>query len=309
MKLETSKASKFGARSRVLSSVTLVAAVLGAAGVSLMVACGGDDEAPPSATAAAEQYFSTKVYPELSKNCGSCHTTGKSGAPIFLADNAAGSYKAIAETPGYISAPTASPVAQKGLHSGPALTTDQGDLVTEWLNQEVEARKLDKGSNKPPNLRAAFTAFGECMSYKVWRQLNLDKIATVVTANGACISCHANGQGSLKLTANPGETFTALSQFPYVQRLVTGTVTNSGSFSGLEPAQRILQKGIEQREANANPHPSYTLSYVKVGDQYVDLAANLRTYVNGTLSRMSERKCEGDQPPPPDGGLDGAPTP
>jgi hypothetical protein len=266
--------------------------------------CGSDEE--QAAVSAEKQFFSQKVYPELSRACASCHATGKSGSPIFLSDNAEGSYKAIEGTPGYIAAKTASPIVQKGQHSGPALTSDQEEILTEWLDKEVLARKLDKGSNRPPNLRAAFKAFGECMDYELWMNLKLSEIAKVQTNDGICISCHTNGQGSLKMTTDPAETFRSLSQFPYVQRLVTGTVSPGGSFGGLEPSNRLLQKGTEQRQANANPHPTYELSYIAIGQgaaqEYVNLSENLQLYVRTILGRMAERKCEGTKPP--DAGAD-----
>jgi len=52
--------------------------------------------------------------------------------------------------PGLISAPSVSPFVQKGVHSGPALTATQTDLVTQWLKLEIGDRKprrmLDKGN-------------------------------------------------------------------------------------------------------------------------------------------------------------------
>lgn len=242
-------------------------------------------------SAEAKKYFSDNVFPQLAANCADgCHNGGKKGAPPFLTDTPGGSYNAIEAVEGYIAAPSASPIAQKGLHSGPALTEKQVELVTKWLTLEVNARKLSVDNTKPPNLREGFRRFGECMSYKRWMELKLNEICMVPTQGntGPCAACHNGGQSSLWLSADAAETFSKFTQYPYVQKLVVGRVSPSGSFDGLEPSRRLMDKGTEARQPQANTHPLYTLSTEQT------LAIN--TFVNETLVNMTSGTCVADKP-------------
>ena len=108
----------------------------------------------------AEASSSTRSTRPSTTTCKECHQTGKSGAPVFLGASGEASYTAIEGFPGLISAPSISPIVQKGVHSGPALTATQSDLVTQWLKLEITERKLGSDPGAPKNLRAAFTAFG-----------------------------------------------------------------------------------------------------------------------------------------------------
>src|SRR5262249_18461093 len=150
-----------------------------AIGIAGAVACssdssgggGGGGAAPGADGAAARDFFVTKVYPSIESTCAKCHFSGDHGAPLFLPGDGPSSYTAIDGVTGLISAPNQSPIVQHGLHAGPALTSNQGDLVTQWLNMEVKARGLSGNAGKPANLRAAFAAFGKCMDWNEWQQL------------------------------------------------------------------------------------------------------------------------------------------
>ena len=273
-----------------------------------LIACSSEEEAPTksgsssgggssSSIAEAKAFFVGSVYPNLQKNCANgCHDKGQRGAPIYLSDSGEGSYNAIEGISGYIAAPTSSPLRQKGLHSGPGFTDAQGELVDKWLKMEVNARKLSGDTGKPANLREGFKKFGECMSYKRWMELKLNEVATVATLGntGPCFSCHVVGQSSLWLSENSAETFAKFTQYPYIQKLVVGRVSSSGSFDGLEGSRRLMDKGTEAQQPQSNSHPRYTLS--------TEQTNNLTLYVNETLTNMSSGNCVGDQP---DGGADG----
>lgn len=275
---------------------------------AVAIACGSSDEEGTEGgggSSDAKKIFE-KVYPSVVENCGSCHQTGKSGAPVFLGANVGASYTAIETFPGLLAAPSISPLVQKGAHSGPALTATQTDLVTQWLNAEVKARKLSADPGAPKNLRAAFAAFGKCMDYDQWKALKLHTMALAITENnrGPCRSCHNYGQASLWLnggTDNPqdealnAESFLKMREFPYVQRLVVGRVNAEGSFEGVEASRRIVDKGTESQQQQANSHPRYALSS--------DLAANLNTYVLETISNMNAGRCQNVVSP--EAGLDG----
>lgn len=286
-----------------------LAACMATASIVALAHCSSEEPAAPKtptttgggsagAIAEAKQYFVGEVYPELVVACGNgCHNKGQKGAPLYLADNADGSYNAIESITGYIAAPDASPLLQKGLHSGPAFKDLQSTKVKKWLTMEVNARKLTGSTGKPPNLREGFKQFGECMSYKRWMELKLDQLADVPTvgAGGTCKSCHILGQSSLWLSPDSMETFTKFTQYPYVQKLVVGRVSSSGAFDGLEGSRRLADKGTEARQPQANTHPQFTLS--------TEQATNITLFVTETLTNMTSGTCQGDKP---DAGPDAA---
>jgi hypothetical protein len=246
--------------------------------------CGGSDDEAEAGSDGRGQ-FKSKVFPLVNPTCGDCHRTGKSGAPVFMGGNADTSYTAIEGFPGLISAPNVSPLVQKGPHSGPALTTAQAEAMTAWLKAEATARKLSADPGIPKNLRAAFKAFGDCMDYTEWKAKGLDKIATTNTDNnqGACFSCHNKGTGSMWWSLSPEETFLKMREFPYVQRLVIGRVKEDGTFDDIEPSSRILDKGNEAQQQQANNHPRYSLPS--------EASAALREYVTNTLYRARSGQC------------------
>jgi hypothetical protein len=276
------------------------------AGASAAWACGasddGDGEGGEGSTE-AKQFFTDKVFDSLSTTCKECHATGKSGAPVFLGNNAEISYTAIDGFPGLIATPSLSPIMQKGVHSGPALTSTQEDLVKQWLTLEVTERKLGADPGVPKNLRAAFKAFGNCMDYARWKELKLQTIAATDTENnqGKCRSCHNNGMASMWLSGGEeieqndqqvfdnANTFLHLRKFPYVQRLVVGRVNAQGEFDGLEASRRMLDKGTEAQQPQSNSHPRFALS--------AELSANLQTFVLETISNVAANRCQNAQLP------------
>ena len=247
----------------------------------------------------AKQFFTDKVYPQIEPTCAGCHASGKRGAPIFLAGNADGSYTAITETTGFIAPPTQSPILQKGIHSGPALDDLQTQLVTDWLTKEVGTA----GDNtRPTNLRAAFKKFGQCMDYNEWKAGGLDKIPTTASGGGQCISCHNKGTASVWLSADPAETFMKFTQFPYVQRLVTGSVNEKGQFDKIVDARRLIDKGNDRRQLNANHHPAFNLGD-GTGITPLMLQDALTKFVSNTINKMNRiNGCDGTVRP--DAGVD-----
>jgi hypothetical protein len=258
------------------------------AGASAAWACGSSDSETESAASGSEakKFFLEKVYTSVDTTCKECHQTGKRGAPVFLGASGDASYVAIEGFPGLISPPSISPIVQKGVHSGPALSATQADLVTQWLKLELTDRKLGSDPGAPKNLRAAFAAFGQCMDYTRWTELKLDTLPATATENdrGQCMACHNQGQASMWLSADPAETFLKLREFPYVQRLVVGRVTAEGSFDGIEASRRILDKGNEAQQPQSNSHPRFALP--------TELAGALQTFVLETISNMSANRCQ-----------------
>jgi hypothetical protein len=260
-------------------------------------ACGSDDEETKAAGSDAKTFYVQKVHASLATTCQECHQSGARGAPVFLGSNAEASYVAIEGFPGLISAPSVSPIVQKGPHSGPALTGIQNGLVTDWLKLEVTSRKLGSDPGVPKNLRAAFDAFGKCMDYARWTELKLNTIPLTTTENqGQCVSCHNYGQASTWLSANAGETFLKMRNFPYVQRLVVGRVNEEGAFDGIEASRRLRDKGTEAQQPQSNSHPRFSLAS--------EIAGNLDTFVLETISNVAAGRCQNVTLP--DAGPDGA---
>lgn len=279
-------------------------------GIAAAFACGSseEDKAASSSGAAggssAKKFFAEKVHSTIAESCRECHGTATRGAPVFLGTNAEASYTAIEGFPGLLAAPSFSPLVQKGAHSGPALTQTQTDLATEWLNLEVKERKLGADPGTPKNLRAAFKAFGECMDYARWKELKLHTIAAVQTEGngGQCRACHRTGEASLWLSGGTDApqdepqnalTFTKFQEFPYIQRLVVGRVKDDGTFEGIEPARRLIDKGTEAQQLQANSHPRYSLPS--------DVNTALSTYVVETISNVNANRCTNTSAP--DAGL------
>lgn len=285
-------------RSNRSGTVLFAGLLLGAAAIWACGSSSEDENGAGDGNAEAKKFFAEKVHTPLSTACNQCHQTGKSGAPVFLGANAEASYKAIEGFPGLLSAPSISPLVQKGVHSGPALNQVQTDLVSQWLKLEVTSRKLGADPGVPRNLRAAFKAFGQCMDYNRWVELKLDKIALLDTENnqGKCLSCHNTGQGSMWFSASPEETFLKMKEFPYVQRLVVGKVNAAGSFDGIEASRRILDKGTEAQQPQSNSHPRYAL--------LSETSTNLTQFVLETISNVAANRCQNVSLP--DGGPDAA---
>ncbi len=289
--------------------LVFVALVLGTAAA---IACGSSDEENGGASSSsggaagsdAKKFFVDKVHQPLSDSCRECHGTASRGAPVFLGPNAEASYTAIEGFPGLLAAPSLSPILQKGVHSGPALTQTQSDLTKQWLELEVKTRKLGSDPGAPKNLRAAFKAFGDCMDYTRWKELGLHKIAAVQAEGnrGECRSCHSRGEASLWVaggTDDPDDepdnalTFAKFQQYPYVQRLVVGRVKDDGTFDTIEPARRLIDKGTEAQQLQANSHPRFSLP--------TELVTALTTYVLETISNVNANRCTGVTAP--DAGL------
>lgn len=250
-------------------------------------ACGSDEENTGTTTGSdAQKFYVEKVSASVDSTCAECHKSGKSGAPVFLGASAVASYTAIEGFPGLISAPSFSPLIQKGPHSGPALTATQTELVTQWLKLEVTQRKLNADPGTPKNLRAAFKAFGQCMDYNRWVELKLDTIGATTTENnqGVCISCHNTGMASAFFSADKDETFLKMREFPYIQRLIVGRVNKEGLFDGLEGSRRITLKGTEAQQPQSNSHPRYNLTG--------EIAGNLDLYVQETISNLAANRCQ-----------------
>lgn len=235
--------------------------------------------------------FVSTVFPAIAAECGSCHTTGESGSPIFLAATAEAAYNTItSHTPQLIAVPENSILVSHGVHTGPALTTEQKDIVSTWLQKEAEERGLVGGDPEDPpvgkTLNQALEEFANCMDLAEW-EANLENLPRADTANaGECSGCHTSGDGGAFLSLNTQETFQMNQQFPYIKRLVTGTVDSNGAFATLIASNRFVNKGLEAQSCDQqtqNCHPTYNLP--------PGMKTAIETVVNNTLERWENGTC------------------
>src|SRR5262245_41069366 len=120
-------------RAVALGAIAMLSGVLACSSDSSGGGSGVDTQTPNTADgAAARQFFIDKVYPSMEPTCAKCHATGERGAPVFMASGGPATYTALEGATGLIADPSSSPLIQHGLHSGPALTSNQGDLMTQW---------------------------------------------------------------------------------------------------------------------------------------------------------------------------------
>lgn len=231
----------------------------------------------------AHDKFVNEVYPAIQTDCGSCHDNGANGAPIFMVPaNAEASYTSIIGfSPTLIAIPENSNLVLHGEHTGPALTPAQDSLVRAWLQLEADERGLVGGVDEPeptgPTLQEALEGFSDCMSYDDWMLTGMNTIAASQTTAGDCNGCHNLGDGGFAANKiNDQAMFDMTRNFPFIKKLVSGTVDETGAFAGLVPALRIMNKGIEAQSCNPdldNCHPTYSLPPQKAQavDDFVSL--------------------------------------
>ncbi|MBL9024340.1 MAG: hypothetical protein JNL21_19250 [Myxococcales bacterium] len=240
----------------------------------------------------AQAMFESQVFPAIATDCGSCHATGDMGAPVFLASSPSASYTAITGySPTLIAVPENSNLILHGVHTGPALTPTQEGVVSAWLQAEADERGLAGGGGDDPTptgktLDQALDEFANCMDLTEWEE-NMANLPRADTANaGECSGCHTSGDGGAFLSLNTQETFDMNKQFPYIKRLVTGTVNSNGAFADLLPSNRFINKGLEAQSCDPqtqNCHPVYNLPPgIKTG---------IETVVNNTLERWHNNQC------------------
>lgn len=276
-----------------------------------------------AAAEAAKAFYVEQVHGAMEKECASCHATGTSAAPIFMVfGDAAATYQKLATyqpiTGGaFVTAPQNSTLLLYGsqVHTGPGMSPALQDLTEQWLTMEAEALGGGGGGeggagstgqggeggggtpvNPPKTLDTALKEFGACMSYADWEATGMSKLPLAQVKGGEqCVACHSNGQNGTYLNADPKLTFENSRKFPYIMRLVTGTVDDTLQFADLVPSNRFIEKGGEP--CIVEPcHPKYDLPEA--------LVQAVTDFVGITLDKWHAGTC--DEEPPPLGGEGGA---
>jgi|GEM_PF-1821448 len=272
---------------------------------------GGSTTTTPT-TGDAKSLFTSKVYPLLKTGepqgktqCTACHVSGVSGATIFLGADAESSYTAM-QTQGMISSPANSKLLLHGEHTGPALTAEQAGAITSWLNAETAAKGLPGGTGTGTGttadggtttvgpiqtLASSLDGFASCMDITDWNTNGLQNLYNTQTnagnGNPSCGDCHAQGDGGNYMSTNQQQTFDMNKVFPYIKRMVSGTVDpNTGAFKGLVAAKRWELKGVESQTCNRatqNCHPRYTLNTNQIN--------GINAFVSKTLTKLANGQC------------------
>jgi len=218
---------------------------------------GGGDGGTGAGSVESKDFFVKNVHPVVDPTCGSCHATGDRGAPVYFAPkDPEASYRVLEGFPGIIAPARFSPFVQKGIHSGPALTSQQVEVVTKWLDLEASSRKLG-GQPRFPNARVAFTEIANCMSYDKWLAAGISAMAATSTDIGPCSSCHSTGYAGFYASGDPKRDFEKAREFPNIQRFVSGTVDDLGAFDRAVYSNRYVKKPLLIQNLALN-HPMYT---------------------------------------------------
>ncbi|HMG54594.1 MAG TPA: hypothetical protein VK601_13950, partial [Kofleriaceae bacterium] len=151
------------------------------------------------------ELFDTTVSPLLAAKCQACHVGPETSATnMFLGpDGVASFYTTLvndrAVNGGYN--PAAATILLKGLHEGPAWTSDESAKISTWLQAELTAHggTVDPGPGVNPlaSARGAEMAFVGCMaaptSLTDYTTTNAALVALLNTERGRCNSCHSPG--------------------------------------------------------------------------------------------------------------------
>lgn len=220
-------------------------------------ACSGDTDQSSAAGAGGgggegaalspREFFIKEVFPELGKNCATCHTPGDECAPPFMRTTAEASYDDLKAFGGLVVHPENSNLIHHGAHTGPALTATLEELVTEWLKLEHPGEPVGKTQVQ------ALEEFGPCMTLESFTTTGFYKMAYQQTDAGPCGGCHKTGEAGTWLGYNQEEMFAKNREQPWIKRLVKATFDGEGNFQDLVPSTRLVDKV----EVNCgSPHPS-----------------------------------------------------
>jgi mono/diheme cytochrome c family protein len=224
-------------------------------------------------------FFEMNVSPFLDDQvtgaaCANCHSSQYAdpyAAPDFLGSSPATFYDFLVGDILYVNAtPASSKFLTRGLHTGPAFTGPQAQLVTEWL--EIEALRFvepgttssSTGMPPPPGLTGEelLEQFSNCMTLDDWVATGMEQVALNGTLqNGNCYTCHESGVGA-NYMINPisqaaiADGFNLQKNMPFLQNLVTYEVDPvTGQATSVVQSYRLVDKGGE-----GTAHPKYLLN-------------------------------------------------
>lgn len=263
----------------------------------------GTGTGTPSAN--GQSFFETTVYPAIA-GCKGCHAApGIGAAPIYLTNDAPGSY-ALIKMSGTIYKGEGSTIFTIGTagmnHTGGPISEPIKSAFTQWLKLEFPG---SSGSGTPvgtggtggtPLPNAAYNelvdAFAQCMNRGDWNQL-MSQFPLIPTDDfGTCSSCHGEGNAGTFLNADPNITYDSIRNPPYVYRLVQPRFEN-GALVGIDASTRLIDKGLVNNAICFDKnkvicHSTYTIP----NDQQADLL----NFQLKTISKIKGGVCSLPEP-------------
>jgi hypothetical protein len=251
----------------------------------------------------AADTFTQVVYGQLMTSCGSCHNRDVVGVgtPYFLDDVATDAYTLVKGLPGYVTDPATSRLILKPVHyggQGPALSTEQKELVTAWLNQELTENPGGTGDPGTLTPLQELETFGQCMSFDDFVNLNVralsDEQAIYQNNSVECDSCHDDGQSGTLISAEEVEFFEGTKLMPYILKFAAVTLNEDGTFKDIARSNRWVEKCVEEQLVG-NPHPE-----CQNGQIAEEVVNSINSYFDLTYERWAADECDlATQPPPP----------
>jgi hypothetical protein len=250
----------------------------------------GDNTPPPGVTDnAAKTFFVQKVYPSIETTCGSCHAPpGSAGAPVYLSATSASDAYTNIEARGYII--PSSMLLKKGAHEGPALTVDQSNLVTQWLQLEQQVR----GSQAPVDLLAKL---GNCLDQTKFNAIGLQNLRTIKRTNenannctgcnqAPCQACHQQGEYAMysNFSQLGTDTFPALqanATSPEGVFIVSKYITTNGT--QLVPSTALQDKAKATSTGVAYSHPMFQVS--------TTMEQAIVAFANDAITKYNAKTC------------------
>lgn len=261
---------------------------------------GNSVPAPAGSGQGATMYMNT-VDASLRSTCASCHVSGAAGATVFMRGDANGTYALLTDGNhgSLLTIPANSQLLLHGLHSGPALTDDQKQKVTSWLDVEAKERNLAgaaTGGPPPMTTLKALEGVAQCFTLQDFAtDLNGVSAADLAAANtnnqGQCRGCHARGEAGFWASGGNGlsgnETtlmFERTKELPYIKKFFTGTVGADGKFKALEPSNSVKTKAdVAAACTGRDCHPRYELT--------AQMQAALDAFVNNAITKWNNKQC------------------
>jgi mono/diheme cytochrome c family protein len=248
----------------------------------------GAGSLPPGVTSGTgKEFFLKSVAPELNAACGSCHTSGSAGAPVFLNADANLSY-GLVENRGYIM--TGSILVRKGAHLGPALTANQAKIVNDWVALEIGVR----GNKAPTNI---FSKLGTCVDVAKFAEIRLDNLRTIRRTNenannctgcnaALCSTCHKEGEAGFHSNFGGLGTLTSKALQENAQSaegvfFISKYVATNGT--ALTAATGLKDKAAATATDQPYGHPLYQVS--------PEMDTALQAFAQDVITKYNAKQC------------------
>jgi hypothetical protein len=213
------------------------------------------------------------------------------GAPGYLSSTSASDAYSTIEARGYI-VPD-SMLLKKGAHEGPALTSDQITIVSQWLQLETQVR----GSAAPVNILAKL---GSCVDATLFNAIQLQNLRTTPRTtpqaenpnnctgcnNAPCQTCHESGEYAMysnfgKLGTDTLPALQANATSPEGIYIISKYIGTNGTT--LIPGNGIQDKAKVTQAGPRYSHPMFTISTT------MDTA--ITAFANDIITKYNAKQC------------------